>query len=177
MYYLYHIKGIKWGCTKRSVKRRVWEQGYTINDVVEIIEISDKNKASDMEDDFNIKYGYKRDPNKYNERDYSAMAKLSPLTNKQRSKGGKTAGLNKVKSGLWKEISCKGRKIGNQISCEKQKVKCLAYNKKTHQLVGEFNSISEAANSLNLWRRNVAAVLKGRLKSTGNYYFISHPKT
>jgi hypothetical protein len=110
MYNLYHIKGVKWGCTKRSVKRRVWEQGYSIDDVCEIIEIKDLKEASNMEDNLNIKFGYKRDPNKYNERDYSYLASLSPLTKKDKSKGGKTAGKNKVNSGLWKEI----QKISNK---------------------------------------------------------------
>ncbi len=58
MYYIYHIKGVKWGCTKRSVKRRVWEQGYTLNDVCEIVEQSDINIASDLEKELNIRDGY-----------------------------------------------------------------------------------------------------------------------
>jgi hypothetical protein len=177
MYQLYHIKGVKWGMTARTVKRRVWEQGYTLDDVCEIVEESNIDIASELEDEWNIRDGYKRDPNKYNERNYSEIAKLAQLTNEQRSKGGKTAGSNKVKSGLWDTISKKGRMLGNKISCEKQKIKCFAYNKKTHQFIGEFNSISDAANTLNLWRRNVAAVLKGKLKSTGGYYFLTHPKT
>jgi hypothetical protein len=173
MFYLYHIKGVKWGCTKRSVKRRVWEQGYTLNDVCEIIEKSDINIASKLEDEWNIRDGYKRDPNKYNERDYSAIARLTPFTNEQRSKGGKTAGANKVKSGLWDIISKNGRKIGSKNSAEKQKIKCIAYNKLTNEFIGEYDSITDAANSLNLWRRNVASVIKGKLKSTGGYYFLA----
>jgi len=149
-YYLYHIKGVKWGMTKRTVKRRVWEQGYTLNDVCEIIEISDIDTASNMEDTLNIRHGYKRDPNKYNERDYSAIAKLSPLTNKQRSKGGKTSGANKVNSGLWDIISKNGRKIGYKNSTEKLKI-CNEKQKKpvlqydlSGNLIAEYASRNEA---------------------------------
>jgi hypothetical protein len=54
MYYIYHIKGVKWGCTI-NLKRRLKAQNYTINDVCEIIEETDLNKASDLEKELNIK--------------------------------------------------------------------------------------------------------------------------
>lgn len=171
MYKLYHIKGVKWGCTKRTVKRRIWEQGYSIDDVCEIIEIKDVNEASELENTLNIQFGYKLDPNKYNERDYSAMASKAGLTNNQRSKGGKTAGANKVKSGLWDIISKNGRKLGSKISCELQSKQCKAFDKNTNIFIQEFSSISEAANVLNLHRRAIAMVLSGKRKSTGKYYF------
>jgi len=171
MYKLYHIKGVKWGCTKRTVKRRVWEQGYSIDDVCEIIEIKDINQASELENTLNIQFNYKLDPNKYNERDYSTIAKKAVLTNLQRSRGGQTAGANKVKSGLWDIISKNGRKLGNKISCELQSKKCKAFHKKTNTFIQKFNSISEAAQTLNLHRRAIAMVLSGKRKSTGKYYF------
>ena len=57
MYSLYHIKGIKWGCSKR-LHQRLKNQGYTINDVCEVIEVSDIDTASDMERELNIRDGY-----------------------------------------------------------------------------------------------------------------------
>jgi hypothetical protein len=170
-YYLYHIKGIKWGCTKRSVKRRVWEQGYTLDDVCKIVEQSDIDIASDLEKEWNIRDGYSWDDSQ----DYRRVINMARnnLTFESRSKGGKTAGANKVKSGLWDIISKNGRKIGSKNSCEKQKIKCIAYNKLTNKFIGEYDSITDAANSLNLWRRNVASVIKGKLKSTGGYYFLA----
>ena len=57
MYYLYHIKGVKWGCSK-NLHKRLKSQGYTINDVYEIIEVVDINEAANMERDFNIRDGY-----------------------------------------------------------------------------------------------------------------------
>jgi hypothetical protein len=57
MYHLYHIKGIKWGCTKR-LHQRLKNQGYSISDACEIIEVDDIDKASDMERELNIRDGY-----------------------------------------------------------------------------------------------------------------------
>jgi len=57
MYYIYHIKGVKWGCSKR-LEKRLKQQGYTINDTCEIIEESDLDTAADLEKHLNIKYGY-----------------------------------------------------------------------------------------------------------------------
>ena len=57
MYYLYHIKGIKWGCSK-NLSKRLKSQGYSLTDAYEIIEEDDLDKAADMEKEFNIRDGY-----------------------------------------------------------------------------------------------------------------------
>jgi hypothetical protein len=57
MYYLYHIKGKKWGCTQH-LKQRLKRQGYTLDDVCEIIEKQDLDEAADLEKELNLKYGY-----------------------------------------------------------------------------------------------------------------------
>jgi hypothetical protein len=57
MFYLYHIKGIKWGCTK-NLQQRLKRQGYTISDLADLITIDNVNKAADMEKELNIKDGY-----------------------------------------------------------------------------------------------------------------------
>jgi hypothetical protein len=65
MYYLYHIKGVKWGCSKTLVKR-LKAQGYSLTDAYEIIEISDLDEAADMEKELNIRDGYRwRDDQDY----------------------------------------------------------------------------------------------------------------
>jgi hypothetical protein len=74
MYNLYHIKGVKWGCTNKTAEKRVKEQGYSISDVCEIVQIADINEAADMERQLNIRDGYTRDPNKYNQKDYSSRS-------------------------------------------------------------------------------------------------------
>ena len=60
MFYLYHIKGVKWGCTK-NLEKRLKAQGYTINDCDRIITVGNIDKAADMEKELNISHGYKWD--------------------------------------------------------------------------------------------------------------------
>lgn len=57
-YYLYHIKGIKWGCTT-NLKRRLRQQGYTLNDTCEVIEETNIDIAAELEKNLNIRDGYK----------------------------------------------------------------------------------------------------------------------
>ena len=173
MFYLYHIKGVKWGCTKRSVKRRVWEQGYTINDVCEIIEILDKQEASELEDNLNIKYGYKRDPNKYAEIDYSAIAKLSSFTNKQRSKGGKTASINLAN---WcKKNNAKKHKENPHIlknfieggrKCNEKKKRPVLQYDLNGNLIAEYSSRNEAKRAIG---KQIHHALKNSTKTAGGF--------
>lgn len=65
MYYLYHIKGVKWGMTRRGLKVRLKEQGYSLDAVCEIIEETDMIVASDLEEKLNIRDGYKQQAHPY----------------------------------------------------------------------------------------------------------------
>ena len=60
MYYLYHIKGVKWGCSNQ-LKIRLKNQGYSFCNVEDIIAVVDVNEASEMEKLLNKQYGYKGD--------------------------------------------------------------------------------------------------------------------
>ena len=55
MYYIYHIKGIKIGCSKRP-KQRVKEQGYSEYELLE--QHSDIELASKREIELQNEYGY-----------------------------------------------------------------------------------------------------------------------
>lgn len=57
-YTLYHIKGVKWGCTQRPIELRLKEQGYTLDDLHDTILVDDENDASDLEKELNIRDGY-----------------------------------------------------------------------------------------------------------------------
>lgn len=57
MYYIYHIKGKKWGCTK-NLNQRLKRQGYSISDCANIITVGNIDLASKMEKELNIEYGY-----------------------------------------------------------------------------------------------------------------------
>jgi hypothetical protein len=172
-YYIYHIKGKKWGCTSRSVKRRVYEQGYTLDDVCEIIEVFDKKEASDLEDSLNIKYGYKRDPNKYDERNYSEMGKSANLTYEQRSKGGRNATPNLIK---WtKNNNAKRFKEnpellknwikGGQLCNEKRKKIVLQFDLKGN-LIKEWPSRASVYTEMKI---HIHHALKNKAKTAGGY--------
>ena len=165
--------------TKRSVKRRVWEQGYILNDVCEIIEETDIDKASEMEDLFNIRDGYKRDPNKYNERDYSKMAKLSPLTKEQRSKGGKTASINLAN---WcKENNAKKHKKNPHIlknfieggqRCNNDKKRPILQYDLSGNLIAEYTSRNEANRIIGT---QIHHALNGSSKTCAGYVWKYKP--
>ena len=56
-YTLYHIRGKKWGMTTR-LKKRLSEQGYTLDDVCETVGVHDKDYGADLERELNIRDGY-----------------------------------------------------------------------------------------------------------------------
>ena len=104
MYYLYHIKGVKWGCTK-NLEQRLKKQGYSITDCSNIITIGNIDKASDMERELNLQYGYKW----IESQDYRIITKAQTNVKKEsRSKGGINAFVTNTKKGNMKEFYSKG---------------------------------------------------------------------
>ena len=108
MYYIYHIKGVKWGMTD-DLQRRLSQQGYTSAD--NVIEEEDIDKAADLEKELNLRDGYGWNPTQ----DYRIIVKLAkegakaqPIEGK--IKGGKISGENNKKSG---HISALGKKWGS----------------------------------------------------------------
>jgi hypothetical protein len=74
MYYIYHIPGVKIGCSMYP-KRRVKVQGYTQFEILE--EHIDENIAANREIELQKQYGYQKDLVMYNQTDYSAMGKIA----------------------------------------------------------------------------------------------------
>jgi hypothetical protein len=95
MYYIYHIPGVKIGCTLYP-KKRVKAQGYNIFEILE--KHTDKNIAADREIELQKQYGYPVDLVKYNQTNYVQM--------------GKTAGDLAVRRGTIE----KARKMGAPIA-------------------------------------------------------------
>jgi len=65
MYYIYHVKGVKVGCTNNLKRRVEEEQGY--KDYQILFESSDIREASDAERHYQEKLGYKVDRHTYEE--------------------------------------------------------------------------------------------------------------
>jgi hypothetical protein len=107
MYYIYHIPGVKIGCTG-NLKRRLRQQGYKLSQVEVIAIIEDINQAADLEKELNLKYGYSWN----NAQDYRNMIKVANLalqtdykrynhnfTKDERVLGGKISGRKNVENG------------------------------------------------------------------------------
>ena len=64
-YYVYHIPGIKVGCTTNLEKRVTKQQGYEPGEYEVLLETKDINKASKKERSSQVKFGYKKDLKPY----------------------------------------------------------------------------------------------------------------
>lgn len=64
MFYLYHIKGKKWGCTKR-LEQRLKKQGYSISDLDRLITVANLELADSLERQLNNEYGYSNQHQSY----------------------------------------------------------------------------------------------------------------
>ena len=118
MYTLYHIPGKKWGCTIQKLSRRLWEQGYTINDIDRVITVGNIDKAAEMEKQLNLEYGYSWKASE----DYRNITKIAagnrkcPWTNDDRMRGALKGGRTAVSSGQLKSVCSDGGKVGGKIA-------------------------------------------------------------
>jgi hypothetical protein len=168
MYKLYHIKGIKWGCSNQ-LEKRLAAQNFTINDVCEIIEIDDIDNASDMERELNIRDGYGWNKSK----DYR---RVKTMVDKAKGKGASTQIKNKI--GIFgytkKErlkLNTKANIIRAKISAEKRKTPIDVFDYKSGKFIKSFNSQLEACETFNLNRGLVCAVLNNTRNHTAGYSF------
>ena len=60
-YYVYHIPGVKVGCTTNLQKRVTDQQGYSSNEYEVLLETKDINEASIKEQVSQLEFGYKKD--------------------------------------------------------------------------------------------------------------------
>lgn len=173
MYYIYHIPGKKVGCTKR-LEQRLKEQKLKLSDCDRIITTSCIKKASQIELELQIEYGYKTDAINYEKMyEFSKKGCRTNITPEIRAKGLKNRGIAgatalKEKYGIdyMKSNWAKAR-----ISAiQKTSTPVLAYDK-LGNFIGEYKSTHDAGGELNVWQQNICHVLKGRIKQTGGYTF------
>tara|TARA_R110000772_G_C12988504_1_gene406721 strand:+ start:58 stop:489 length:432 start_codon:yes stop_codon:yes gene_type:complete len=109
-YYIYHIIGVKIGCSYQP-KYRVNRQGYSEYEILE--EHTDIYEASRREKILQAEYGYEVDQNEY----WIAVengAKSNALTKEAMAKGGRNSVQN-MRSHLTKEILASGGKAGKGV--------------------------------------------------------------
>ena len=103
MYYIYHIPGVKIGCTKDLLKRMA-DQSFTEWEILE--EHTDGWLAGDREIELQKQYGYPVDKSHY-------MVSLE-----NRRKGSSIAGKKHVESGHWARACAMGGKKNKGRICK-----------------------------------------------------------
>jgi hypothetical protein len=185
MYYIYHIEGVKIGCTTQPNKRTK-EQGFDSFIILE--EHTDIYEASDREIQLQKKYNYPIDTTPYWQ---SSQRLRKNATFNSASKGGKIGGnitgKLHLESGHWNKFCSLGGKTGaggrasGRLAVENGRVKEMAQKAKEklskpiiafkNNIQIEFNSISDASKELNIKIPNIVCTLKGRQKTAKGYTF------
>lgn len=139
MYYIYHIPGVKIGCSMYP-KRRVKVQGYTDFEI--LAECIDKQEAGELEEKLQKKYGYKVDCIKYHKAKYSWMGtkggnKCVELgyTKKLQKIGSKIA-ASLPRSEAQMQQARKIQKIGAKIAWSKPRTEAQLNHMKDIQKIG-----------------------------------------
>lgn len=179
MYYIYHIEGVKIGCTKNP-KRRFQSPLYKNAKIIETH--IDLDTADKRERELQIQYGYPIDKSTYKEtldfisRAYTKtkrpVAKEKHIeTEEERIKRMKNWHEDMKRKGVGfydKENSIKA----GLVSKEKFSIPIIAYEYNTMKFIGEYTSAKAASRELGISNiGNIRNVLKGRGKSTMGYTF------
>ncbi len=188
MYSIYHIPGIKIGCSTQ-VEKRVKEQGYSNFEIIEIH--TDIYEVSDREIELQKQYGYSVDTIPYWKSSQQLRSKVTfKSCQKGGKKGGKITGQLHLQSGHWKEYCSKGGKTGaggrvaGKLALEKGQMKFMAQKAKEKLSIPliairlsdnsqiEYSSQSEASRMLNIPSSNINVILRnGKQKTAKGYTF------
>ena len=166
-YYIYHIIGIKIGCTMYPKHRIGKAQKYNNYEILEIH--TDIKIAADREIELQKQYGYKIDKKRYDNLFTIEQLKKGGINSAKSKKskgeffGGKTGGT--------RENMLKAAEIGRNAMIEKYGIKINAYDYQTKEFIKSFPSMSQAAKELNCQVSNVSKTLKGERNRTKNYFF------
>jgi hypothetical protein len=173
MYYIYHIEGIKIGCTKNP-HIRPKKQGYSNPIILE--EHNDIYIASDREIQLQKEYGYKVDTTPY-------WKTIKIATTEGRLKGGKKGGEWSIQSGHIKKLSSLGGKAiakinkenGHEVKWRMKGVEsnsiCVVQKDINGNIINEFNSAREADRQTGINQSSIIKCCKGKVKTAGGYIF------
>jgi hypothetical protein len=177
MYYIYHIEGVKIGCTTNADKR-VKSQGYTQYSILETHD--DINTASNREMELQKEYGYKVDVIPYS-KSIEHFDKAKSRVDYQKT--GKMLGKWAVDSGHLLSICKSGGKVTglkNKESGHMQRMRAMTnfnrkpivgYNRFTNELIGEWDSLIQCANELGLRVPKISECINGKRKWHKGYTF------
>jgi hypothetical protein len=155
MFTLYHIKGIKWGCTN-NLKERLRAQGFTEDDVCETIMVNDIATATQMEEQLNKRDMYGWNPSQNYMRVVRVGRMRGPFKPEEYKKGGSIAGKKLVEDGKWEQMRQNGVKKAAEL-CRRAIIVIYA---KTGEIHSEWDGITTCAKELNLCRATINAMLR-----------------
>jgi nitroimidazol reductase NimA-like FMN-containing flavoprotein (pyridoxamine 5'-phosphate oxidase superfamily) len=155
MFTLYHIKGVKWGCTN-ALGERLRMQGYTEGDVSETIEVSDIVTATVMEEELNKRDGYGWNKSQNYMRVVEAGRKRGPFKEHEYKKGGLVTGHKLVEDGKWDAI----RKNGVKKAAELKRRAVIVFHAKSGEMHSEWDGIVTCAIGLGLHRATINKMLR-----------------
>jgi hypothetical protein len=156
MYYIYHIPGIKIGCSKNP-ERRVKQQGYTEFIILETH--TDIQIASEREISLQKEYGLKVDNTTYSK-------SIQGYSLDKVSKAGKASATKQWLEN--REELINRSKLSKPIMIEKYGLEILQYDINGN-FIKEWKGMKEAARILNIKPPNLTACLKGRQKTCGGF--------
>jgi hypothetical protein len=176
-YYIYHIEGVKIGCTMNPIKRTK-RQGCPNPIILE--EYDDVYIASDREMQLQREYGYKVDTRPY-------WQTLKIATKEGRLKGGKKGGEWSIQSGHIKKLNSLGGKAiakinkenGHEVRWRTKGVQsnsiCVQQRDMAGNIVNEFISAREADRQTGINQSSIIKCCKGKMKKAGGYIFNYKP--
>ena len=183
IYYIYHIEGVKIGCTIEP-KERVRVQGYNVYTILE--EHNDIYIASDREIELQKQYGYPIDnvpywkTIKFQSKAYTIKVrpkrKIIPIESiEERTQRIKNLHIDMKSRGVGFYKKGNPMKAG-LVSKAKFSIAVLVYQYPSMKYVGEYTSAKDAGRQLGISNiGNIRNVLKGRGKSLAGYTFNYKP--
>jgi hypothetical protein len=168
MFYIYHIPGVKIGCSTEP-NTRVKRQGYTEFEILE--SHNDIVIAAKREIELRNQYGYKENNVKTDYVQHYEYGKKG----REAAKGLGAQSQIKNKIGIFaysKEerllINTKANIIRAKISAEKRSKAVLVYDYKNNQFIGEWKSIIDASTELKA--NNLNQTIYGNRNHSNGYY-------
>jgi len=156
MYYIYHIPGVKIGCSKNP-KRRVKQQGYIKYTILEQYE--DIDLASKRELELQKEYGYRVDTNTYS-------SSIQGYSLEKVKKAGTISAKKKWLENREKQLeNCS--KAGKANS--KKYSKTIIQYDLNGNFIKEWVGIRQTARTLNIKPPNLTVCLSGRQKTCGGF--------
>jgi hypothetical protein len=152
MYYIYHIPGVKIGCSVEP-DNRVKRQGYTEYEILETH--SDEDVASEREKELQKQYGYKVDKTEYKQsRDWARRGS---------SNGG--IKVHKLHPNLAKNLGSKNGK-NNGIKSRYKLQKAVIQYDLSGNFIKEYTGVNQAQRETGI---SISHCVRGLKKTAGGY--------